>query len=210
MKLYYSAGSCSTCCHIALEEAGLKHEVVAIDWDQTADPNLKLIEKLNPLGTLPVATLDNGKVLSQNIAILTYIADQSPEKKLLPPPGTVERAEAMNWLSFVASDLHKSVGGLFATQSFSTDPAKQADYRTWGLVNANRTLAYLDHGLAGKDYLMGSQFTVADAYAFIVAGWTKWLDIPLTNYPNIRSFVNRVLERPAVQKVFKLEGLFDE
>jgi glutathione S-transferase len=188
----------------------LKHEVVEIDWDQTEDPNLKLIEKLNPMGTLPVATLDNGKVLNQNLSILTYIADQVPEKKLLPPAGTVERAEAMNWLSFIAADLHKAVGGLFSTKAFSPDPAKQADYRAWGLANANKALAHLDRGLAGKEYLMGSQFTVADSYAFIVAGWTKWLDIPLTSYPNIESFQNRVLERPAVQKVFKLEGLFDE
>ncbi len=207
MKLYYSAGSCSTCCHIALEEAGLKHEAIAIDWDNASDPNIAVIEKLNPLGTLPVLGFEGGKVLSQNLAILTYIADQAPEKKLLPAHGTFERAEAMNWLSFVASDLHKSVGGLFATESFSEDKTKQADYRTWGLANANRTLSFLNESLAGKDYLMGKQFTVADAYAFVVVGWTKWLGISLEPYAHIRSYQNRVLERPAVQKILKLEGL---
>jgi glutathione S-transferase len=207
MKLYYSAGSCSTSCHIALEESGLKHEVVAIDWDQTADPNLKLIEKLNPLGTLPVVTFDHGKTLTQNISILTYIADQAPDKKLLPTPGTFERAEAMNWLSFVATDLHKSVGALFAVSSYSPDPAKQTEFRTWALAGANKNLTYLDQNLAGKDYLMGKQFTVADGYAFVVAGWSKWLNIPLDPYSNLRSYLGRVLERPAVQKVLKLEGL---
>lgn len=209
MKLYYSAGSCSTCCHIALEESGLKHEAIEVDWDKPSDPNLSLIEKLNPMGTLPVMVLDNGKVLSQNIAILTHIADLAPEKKLLPAVGTVERAEAMNWLSFVAADLHKCVGGLFAVDSYSKDSAKNAEFREWAMVGAKKTLTTLDQGLAGKTYLTGNQFTIADAYAFIVAGWTKWLSIPLEQYPNVSSFMNRVLERKAVQKVFQIEGLLD-
>ena len=209
MKLFYAPGSCSTCCHIALEEAGLKYEAVAVDFDNTTDPNVEFVAKLHPLGTLPVMTLDAGKVLTQNISILTHIADSVPEKKLLPAVGTFERAEAMNHLSFVAADLHKAVGGLFATSSFSTDTTKQAEFRAWGMVNAENTLNHLDRLLTGKDYLMGKQFTVADAYAFIVLGWTKWLDIPLAPYKNISSFMNRVLERPAVQKVFKDEGLFE-
>ena len=209
MKLYYSAGSCSTCCHIALEESGLKHEVIGVDWDQASDPNLALVTKLNPLGTLPILTLDNGKVLSQNLSILSYIAAQAPEKNLLPAAGTFEHFEAMNWLSFVASDLHKSVGGLFGVQSYSTDPAKQAEFRTWALANATKNLSYLNQNLAGKDYLMGKQFTVADSYAFIVTGWTKWLDIPLAPYANLTGYMNRIMERPAVQKVFKIEGLLE-
>ncbi len=209
MKLYYSAGSCSTCCHIALEESGLKHEAIAIDWDQASDPNLALVAKLNPMGTLPVMTIEPGKVLSQNVAILTHIADQAPEKKLMPAHGTFERSEAMNWLSFVSSDLHKSVGGLFSVQAFSVDPAKQAEYRAFGLKAANNALSCLNQGLANKDFLMGKQFTVADAYAFVVLGWTKWLDIPLDAYPNVSAFMARVFERPAVQKVYQMEGLLD-
>src|SRR5437870_2124852 len=103
MKLYYSAGSCSTSCHISLEESGLKHEAIGIDWDNQSDPNIALVTKLNPLGTLPVMVVENGKTLTQNIAIHTYVADLAPHSNLLPPSGTFERAEAMQWLSFVAS-----------------------------------------------------------------------------------------------------------
>lgn len=207
MKLYYSAGSCSTSCHIALEEAGLPHEAIGVNWDNASDPNLALVEKLNPLGTLPILALDQGTVLSQNVAILTHIADLAPAKKLLPAVGTIERAEAMNWLSFVASDLHKSVGALFAVPGYSQDPAKQAEFRAWALAGVNSTLSHLNQGLAGKDYLMGKQFTVADGYAFVVAGWSKWLDVSLQPYPHITAYLGRMMERPAVQKVFKLEGL---
>lgn len=209
MKLYYSAGSCSTCCHIALEEAGLKHEAIEIDWDNAQDPNLPLVDKLNPMGTLPIVTFPDGKQITQNLAILTYIADHAPEKNLLPPNGSFERIEAMNWLSFVAADLHKSVGGLFATQTFSKDPAKQAEYRAFALAGANKTLGVLDKSLAGKDYLMGKQFTVADAYAFVVVGWTKWLDVSIQPYPNLGAYMKRISERPAVRKVLEIEGLLN-
>lgn len=207
MKLYYSAGSCSTCCHIALEEAGLSHEAIAVDFDQTSDPNFIQAMKLNGMGTLPVLDFGNGKALTQNLSILTYIADNAPEKKLLPAQGTFERAEAMTWLSFVAADLHKAVGGLFGVPHYSTDAAKKEEYRAYQMKSAEQTLSYLNANLAGKDYLMGKQYTVADAYAFIVVGWTKWLNVSLDAYPNIQSYMGRILERPATQKVFKIEGL---
>jgi glutathione S-transferase len=121
MKLYYSAGSCSTSCHISLEEAGLKYEAIEVDWDNSSDPNVALVTKLNPLGTLPVLITDDGKQLDQNAAIHTYIADLAPQKNLLPAQGTFERAQAMNWLSFVTTDLHKSIGGLFSVAAISDD-----------------------------------------------------------------------------------------
>src|SRR4051812_2889521 len=107
IKLFYSAGSCSTSCHITLEESGLPYEAIEIDWDNEADPNADEAMRLNPLGTLPVAIVAPNQTLTQNIGIHTYVADLAPQKNLLPKPGTFERAEAMNWLSFVASDLHK-------------------------------------------------------------------------------------------------------
>src|SRR3982751_4097930 len=101
MKLYYSAGSCSTSDHITLEESGLKYEAIGIDWDNASDPNIAIVNKLNPLGTLPIFITDEGKQLDQNLSIHTYIADSAPNKGLLPPVNTVERAQALNWLSFV-------------------------------------------------------------------------------------------------------------
>jgi glutathione S-transferase len=210
MKLYYSAGSCSTSCHITLEESGLKHEAIEIDWDNPADPNLGVIQKYNPdLGTLPILVLDNGKALAQNVAIHTYVAELAPEKKLLPPPSTLERAEAMDWLSFVSSDLHKAYSPLFAAKRYSQDPARQAEFREFALQGVKAALSHLNKGLAGKDYLLGKQFTVIDSYAFVVAGWSNWLEIPLDQYTNVKAYLARVSERPAVKKVLKLEGLLD-
>jgi glutathione S-transferase len=209
MKLYYHGGSCSTSCHITLQESGLKYDAVAVDLDNNSDPNVAETARLNPLGTLPVMTLDNGKVLSQNLAIHTYVADLAPEKKLLPALGTFERAETMNWLSFVAADLHKAFVPVFVSSSVSTDPKIQGAFRDWGVKNVNDYLGYLDKGLAGKDYLTGKNFTVADAYCFVVLGWTKFTDIPLDPYKNVSAYVDRVYKRPAVQHVLKVEGLLE-
>lgn len=205
MKLYYSAGSCSTSCHITLEEAGLPYEAIAVDWDKPEDA--ALVDRLNPLGTLPVLIADGGAQLDQNLAIHAYVADQVPGKGLLPREGTLERAEAMNWLSFVAADLHKAIGGLFSVPRVSPDPAVQAAVRTHLVDRSHDHLRYLEARLAGRDYILGQAFSVVDAYAFVVTGWTEWLEISLAPYPNIRAYRARVAARPAVAKVLKEEGL---
>lgn len=207
IKLFYSAGSCSTSCHISLEESGLKYEAIEIDWDNESDPHIAEVNRLNPMGTLPIAQIDGEKLLTQNAAIHTYIADQVPDRKLIPKVGTFERAEVMNWLSFVSSDFHKSFSPLFALQSF--EETTREEIRKWAFNNVNLCLAYLDQNLAGKDYLTGKTFTVADAYCFVVSGWTRWLKVPTDNYKNLQSYLARVYQRPAVQKVLKEEGLLE-
>ncbi len=202
MKLYYSAGSCSTSCHIALEESGLKYEAIGIDWDNDKDPNVGLVKKLNPLGTLPVFITDEGKVLNQNVGIHTYIADKARDKNLLPPVGTDERAEAYTWLGFINSDLHKSFGMLFAADSVSSDQAVKDQVKKYAVQKTKDYLAFLDDRLKGKDYLLGKTFTVADAYCFVVTNWAKWVDLPLDPYKNVQSYLGRVFERPSVQKVY--------
>ena len=207
MKLYYSAGSCSTSCHVVLEESGLPYEALCVDWDHPTESHAKEALKLNPLGTLPVLVTDEGKVLSQNVAIQTYVADRAPDRRLLPSVGTVERAEAMNWLSFVAADLHKSFSPLFAVDSMTKDKAAQSEVRKWAHHGVNEYLNYLNQNLEGKDYLMGKNFTVADAYCFVVVGWSKWLEVSLEPYQNVQAYLARVSQRPAVKKVLKDEGL---
>ncbi len=126
MKLYYSAGSCSTSCRISLEESGLEYEAVGVDWSNPSDPNVARVDRLNPMGTLPILVVDSSRVLNQNIGIHTYIADQAKGRNLLPPAGTFERAQAMNWLSFVAADYHKSFSPFFALETISVDPTPTA------------------------------------------------------------------------------------
>lgn len=205
MKLYYSAGSCSTSCHITLEESGLKYEAVEVDWDNASDPNVNLVGKLNPLGTLPILITEEGKQLDQNIAIHTYISDRAPDKKLLPSFGSPERAEALNWLSFVGTDLHKSLGALFSLKGVSPDSAVQETVKKFMVGRANEYLTYMDEKLAGKDYLMGKNFSPADAYAYVVTGWAQWFEIPLSK--NLEDYRARVASRPAVARVLKEEGL---
>jgi glutathione S-transferase len=207
MKLYYSAGSCSTSCHITLEESGLPYEAIEIDFDNESDPNLKIINQLNPLGTLPILVTSTGKQLDQNLAIHSYVADLATDKKLLPAAGTIERAEAMNWLSFVAADLHKSIGAFFSLPYMTTDPKAKEENKKFLFANANEHIAYLDQKLNGKNFMMGNQFTAADAYAFVVLGWTKWVEIPLTPYKNVEAYLARIAARPAVATVLKAEGL---
>lgn len=207
MKLYYSPGSCSTSCHLSLEESGLKYELVKVDFDNDNDPNLQLINKLNPLGTLPVLITEEGKQLDQNMSIHTYIADKAPGKGLLPAFGTPERAEALNWLGFVHSDLHKSIGGMFSIPAISQDKNVTAAVRAYMVEGAKKTISYMNNKLEGRDYVCGKTFTVADAYAFIVLGWTKWLDIPLAEYKNVTTYLARIAARPSVAKALKEEGL---
>ncbi len=207
MKLYYSAGSCSTSCHLVLEESGLKYEAIQVDFDNPSDPNLALVEKLNPLGTLPIFITDEGKQLDQNLAIQTYVADKATGKNLLPPVGTFERAEAMNMLSFVAADLHKTIGGMFGLAAYESNKPVQAEVRKNMLTRAGEVLKYLDTKVSKNDFIAGKDFSPADAYAFVVAGWTKYLDISLTAYPNIEKYLGRLAARPAFAKVLKEEGL---
>lgn len=207
MKLYYSAGSCSTSCHIILEEAGLNYEAIEVDWDNASDPNLALISKLNPLETLPVFITEDGKQLDQNIAIQLYAAGKAPEKDLMPKVGTYEYAEVINALSFVAADLHRAIGGLFSVQSYSKDTAVQSEVRNYLLGRAHAHLKYFNEKLESRAFIAGKKFSPADAYAFIVVGWTKWLEIPLTPYKNIEAYLARIAARPAVAKVLKDEGL---
>ena len=205
MKLYYSAGACSTSCHISLEESGLKYEIISLDWDKPAD--VSLIRKLNPLETLPVLVLDSGKVLNQNIAIHSYIAEKAVEKNLFPKSGTEEHAEAMGWLSFVAADLHKSFSIVFSAPYISNESRIHAEVRKFGVNGIDEYLKYFNDHLSGKDYILGKSFSVIDSYAFVVLGWAKFLEIPTKPYGNIEAYIARVAARPAVQKALKIEGL---
>jgi glutathione S-transferase len=205
MKLYFSPGSCSTSCHISLEEAGLQYETTHLDFDKASDADLT--HRMNALGTLPIFLTDDGKQLDQNLSIHVYVADKAPQKNLLPPQGSFERLEALNWLSFVAADMHKAVGGLFSVAAYDKDI--QASVRKTLLVRANDVLSYLNTRLQGRSYVMGEQFSVVDSYAFIVASWTKWVDVSLAPYPNVQAYMGRVAARPAVAKVLKAEGLVE-
>lgn len=191
MKLYLSPGACSMSCHIAFEEAGQQFEPMISRKDE--------VEKLNPMGAVPVLVLDNGTVLTQNIAILTHVAELKPASGLLPAMGSIERAQTYQWLSFVASDLHPAFGPFFGKLSDSE--------RAESVEEVGTLLKIVERHLADKPFLIGQQFTAADAYLFVVYGWSKHVKIPTDAYPNLNAHSARVFERPAVQRAMKREGL---
>lgn len=193
-------------CEIALEEMNVARESILLDWDNN-DANLQELNRLNPLGAAPVAVIDRGTAVTQNIAIMEYFSDKNPQSKMLPPPGTVERAVAMQWLSFAATDFHKSFQPLFALDYISKNETTRTEVRNWAVAGVNENLAYLDQALAGKDFITGSTFTAADCYLFVVANWTKWQQIDLSSYKNLSAYLARVYQRPAVQTVLKKSNL---
>lgn len=207
-KLYYSAGACSMACAIAFEEIGFKHDALLIDWDKK-DAVLDELLRLNPLGVAPVVVTDNGQTLTQNTAILEHFADLNPGSKLLAAQGTLERAQTLAWLSFAASDFHKSFVPLFGLKSITSSEEAQKDIRNWTVKMVEENLEHLDKNLAGKDFIMGKQFTIADTYLFVVSNWTKYVDIKLDPYKNLTAYLGRVYSRPAVQRTLKKAGLLN-
>ena len=199
-KLYYSPGACSLSPHIVLHEAGLPFTPVlaSTKTHQLADGTDYYT--INPKGYVPLLELDNGERLSEGPVIVQYIADQAPASKLVPPAGTMARYRVMEWLNFVTSELHKSYSPLF---NKDMPEEGKAIYRK----KLGDRYAWIDRQLAGKDYLMGAQFTVADAYLYTVTTWAAFVGVDLSALPNVTAYMARVAARPAVQAARKAEGL---
>jgi glutathione S-transferase len=199
MKLYFSPGACSLACNIALREAGIEFEAVRVGRDKQA-ANGENYLAVTAKGYVPALRLDNGEVLTEGTAILPYIADRNPAAKLAPPAGTLERYRLQEWLGYLNSEVHKAFGPFFTPGS--TDEAKQA-----AAANLARKFDFMDQALAAGPYLLGEQFTVADAYAFVVVGWTRHVGIDLVRWPHLKAHQERVAARPAVVAALQAEGL---
>ena len=199
MKLYYSPGACSLSPHIVLQELGLKYTPVLASTKSHKLQDGTDYYSINPLGYVPMLELDDGRRLHEGPAIVQYLADQAPEKKLAPANGTWERYKLQEWLTFIGTEVHKNFGPLFGQGS---DEAKNA-----AREKVLNRLKFVDGELAGKQFLMGDQFTVADADLFTVTNWASLTGIDLSGLTNIVQFRERVGARPAVQEAMKAEGL---
>ena len=200
MKLYYSPGACSLSPHIALLEAGLTFEAIAPPAKTHKLPDGTDYYTINPLGYVPFLTLDDGRSLHEGPAIVQYIADQAPDKNLAPANGTYERYKLQEWLTFIGTELHKTFSPLFV-------PTTPAETKAACLERMQSRLKWVDGELAGKQYLMGDQFTVADGYLFVVTNWAQYVNLDLTPYANLVAYRARVAARPAVVAAMKAEGL---
>ena len=199
MKLYFKAGACSLSPHIALIEAGLPFTSEAVDLATKKTAAGADYKAINPKGQVPALQLDNGEILTEGAVIVQYIADKAPASKLAPAAGTLERYRLQEWLNFIATELHKSIGANFNAKL--ADDAKQ--------VFKDKVAASFDwlQGELKGPYLLGETFTVADGYLFNVLCWLPHVGMDLARWPQLKAYYDRVAARPAVQKALAAEGL---
>ncbi|MEO7775856.1 MAG: glutathione transferase GstA [Steroidobacteraceae bacterium] len=200
MKLYVLTGACSLASFISLNESGVKFEHVSVDRKSKVTSDGEDYNKINPKGYVPALKLDNGQVLTENVAVLSYIADLNPAAKLAPPPGTFERYRLLEWLGYVNSEVHKNFSVLF-------NPKAPEDTKAHGRANIDRRLGFIEDTLGDKPFLMGSDFSVADAYLYVVLSWREKLGIDIGKFPKVTALYERVRARPSVRAARDTEGL---
>ena len=199
MKLYYSPGACSLSPHIALLEAGLPHDLVKVDLRAKKLENGDDYLKVNPKGQVPALQLDSGELVTEGPVIVQMIADRAG-KGLAPARDSAERYKLLEWLNFITTELHKNFGPMFS-------PVLADEAKAFFKDRVMGKFKYLEGALAGKDYVMGKQFTVADAYLFTMLSWAERLKFDLSDMPNLMAYKARVGARPKVQEALTKEGL---
>jgi glutathione S-transferase len=205
MKLYYSPGACSLSANIALFEAGLACERARVDLRRktVAADDTNYLE-IHPMGQVPALDLGNGTVLTEGPAVLQYLADLAPAARLAPPAGSLERYRLMSLLNFIATELHKAFAPLFHPH---TPEAYKAAVR-----RDHRALLQVEAMLEdGRTWLMGEDFTVADAYLFSVLRLGPHIGIALDAFPRTCAFMARAAARPSVRQAQEAEdsGVFE-
>ena len=201
MKLYYTPGACSLAAHIAFREAGIAVETVAVDLrNGRACADGADFLTLNPKGYVPALVLDDGSVLTEGIAILSYIADQAPVGTLAPANGTIDRYRLLEWLTFISSEVHKGFGPLW-------NPATPAEMRAATVDRLLGRLAWIDGLLKDRPFVAGADFTIADAYLFTVLRWTVYHKVDLSALPQLTAYMARIAARPGVHQALTAEGL---
>jgi glutathione S-transferase len=200
MKLYYSPGACSLSPHIALLEAGLPYDLVKVDLRAKKLENGDDYLKVNPKGQVPALALDSGELVTEGPVIVQMIADRAAGKNLAPARDSAERYKLLEWLNFVGTELHKNFGPMFS-------PVLADDAKAFFKDRVMGKFGYLDGVLAGRDYLMGKQFTVADGYLFTMLCWADRMKFDLSALPNLLAYKARVAARPKVQEALTREGL---
>jgi glutathione S-transferase len=198
MKLYYTPSACSQAPHIALRELGLTFDAVKVDLTKHTLPDGSDYRAINPKGYVPLLELDDGTRLTEANVLLQYIADQRPGT-LAPKFGTIERWKLMEWLAFIATEVHKGFGPLWNPQT----PAEVRERTVQALGNR---FTLISQTLAKQPFLTGS-YTIADIYLFVVSNWAHYHKVDLKPWPALTAFQARVAERPAVQATLKAEGL---
>lgn len=200
MKLYYSPGACSLSPHIVFREAGLPVTLVKASTKTHQLDDGTDYYAINPKGYVPLLELDSGERLSEGPAIVQYLADRNPASGLAPAAGTMARYRLQEWLNFITSELHKQFSPMFAANT-------PAEYKEILKQRITKRFDWLEGEFKGKDYLMGKQFTIADAYLYTILRWTSFVGIDLAKWPLLAAYEARVGARPKVQEALIAEGL---
>ncbi|HYG48617.1 MAG TPA: glutathione transferase GstA [Allosphingosinicella sp.] len=200
MKLYYAPGACSQAPHIVAREAGLAIDLANVRFpDKVTDDGEKLTD-VNPKGAVPTLRLDDGEVLTENAVILQYLADRARGSELALPAGGIERYRLLEWLNFIATELHKGFGPLW-------NPATPDEFRQATREALGKKFDYLQEKIGDGPYILGDRFSILDAYAFAVLNWTRIHGIDIGRWPGLSAYLARVAARPAVQETLRAEGL---
>ena len=200
MKLFVSPGACSLEPHIALQEIGADFEAVKVDLGTRKTEAGDDFIAVNATGKVPALMLDNGEILTENPAILLYIADQGSQARLVPQEGSLERYQLLSRLSFLSSEFHKAFVPLFT-------PGSSEEAKAAATVAVTIHLATLERELTGKEHYVGEAYSVADIYLFVMLGWPGYVGIDMAPYPALGTYAGKIAQRPAVGAALKAEGL---
>ncbi len=200
MKLFYKPGASSLAAHIILREAGLDFTIEKVDLNSQKTEHGENYLQINPKGQVPAMLLDDGAILTEVVAIVQYLADRVPDRHLIPPANTLSRYQELEWLNYISSELHKSVGPLMEADT-------PANYKAVLRDQIENKLLYLERELADQNFLLGTRFSVADAYLFTMLTWIDELAFDLSNTPAIVLYSKRIAARPAVIAALAAEGV---
>ena len=202
LTLYYSPGACSQAPHILLHEIGLEHDAKRVDLKAKKLEDGSDYLKVNPKGAVPAIQLESGEVLTENAVVLQYIGDRTSWPEVLPPLGNFSRYRVLEMVNFITTELHKRFGFLFNRDA--TD-----EFKAFVKEDLSKKLTWMDERLGDGPFVMGDEFTLPDAYLFVITRWTDKM-IGLDKWPNLRAFYERMQARDSVRNVLRFEGLLEE
>jgi glutathione S-transferase len=198
MKLYYSPGACSFATHIVLHEMGIPHETERVNLRSKKTASDQDFTAINPKGYVPALVLDDGSILTEGTAILQYLADQMPASRLAPAIGTLARYRLAEWLGYINSEIHKSHSPLF-------NPAATDEMKVLAKAVLSRRYGYAADILSGQPYLLGEEFSVADAYLYTTLTWAERVGVDLSAFPSLLAYRDRIATRPSVVAAGQIE-----
>ena len=206
MKLFFKPGVCSMAPHIVMAELNMIYELESVNLETKTSASGDY-KQINPKGSVPALVMDNGEVLTEGAVISQFLADQKPDAGLFGKMGTLERVRCQEWLNFISTELHKNFSPLFGADRIVKNVEGKTEMKMYYIETIKSKVTYVSEKLGQNDYLLGNQFTIADAYLFTVLDWAKYQHIDLNQWTNVTAYMDRIAARPAVIKAMKEEGL---